>query len=81
MSFTINSKAKLNNGVLVPRLGLGVYQIRPGKAKFNAVKYALQVGYKHIDTAKIYGNESDVGKAIQDSDLKKRNFFYHQSLD
>ena len=81
MSFTINSKAKLNNGVLVPRLGLGVYQIRPGKAKFNAVKYALQVGYKHIDTAKIYGNESDVGKAIQDSDSKKRNFFYHQSLD
>ncbi|HEU5119551.1 MAG TPA: aldo/keto reductase [Candidatus Nitrosocosmicus sp.] len=75
MSFTISSTTKLNNGVLIPRLGLGVYQIHPGKSIFNAVKYALKVGYKHIDTAKIYGNESDVGEAIQDSDLKRDDVF------
>lgn len=75
MSFTIISTTKLNNGVLIPRLGLGVYQIPPGKSTFNAVKYALNVGYKHIDTAKIYGNESDVGEAIQDSDLKRDDVF------
>ena len=75
MSFTINSTAKLNNGILIPRLGLGVYQIPLGKSTFNAVKYALKVGYKHIDTAKIYGNESDVGEAIQDSDIKRDKIF------
>lgn len=75
MSFTINSTVKLNNGILIPRLGLGVYQIPPGKSTFNAVKYALKVGYKHIDTAKIYGNESDVGEAIQDSDVKRDEIF------
>jgi diketogulonate reductase-like aldo/keto reductase len=75
MSFTISSTAKLNNGVLIPRLGLGVYQIPPGKSTFNAVKYPLKVGYKHIDTAKIYGNESDVGMAIQDSDVKRDEVF------
>lgn len=75
MSFTINSTAKLNNGILIPRIGLGVYQIPPGKSTFNAVKFALKVGYRHIDTAKIYGNESDVGEAIQDSDVKRDEIF------
>jgi methylglyoxal/glyoxal reductase len=75
MSLTINSTAKLNNGISVPRLGLGVYQIPPGKPTFNAVKFALKIGYKHIDTARIYGNESDVGEAIQHSDVKRDEIF------
>lgn len=75
MSLTLNSTAKLNNGIQIPRLGLGVYQIPPGKTTINAVKYALKVGYKHIDTAKVYGNESDVGKALKDSDIKREDIF------
>jgi len=75
MSFTLNSTAKLNNGVQIPRLGLGVYQIPPGKSTVKAVKYALEIGYKHFDTAKIYGNESDVGKALKESDVKREDIF------
>jgi len=75
MSFTLNSTAKLNNGIQIPRLGLGVYQIPPGKSTFRAVKYALKIGYKHIDTAMIYGNESDVGRALKDSDVKREEIF------
>jgi len=75
MSFTLNSTAKLNNGIQIPRLGLGVYQIPPGKSTFRAVKYALKIGYKHIDTAMIYGNESDVGRALKDSAVKRDDIF------
>ena len=75
MSFTLNSTAKLNNGIQIPRLGLGVYQVPPGKSTVKAVKYALKIGYKHIDTAMIYGNESDVGKALKDSDVKREDIF------
>ncbi len=65
MSFTLNSTVKLNNGIQIPRLGLGVYQIHPGKSTVKAVKFALKTGYKHFDTAMIYGNESDVGKGFK----------------
>jgi diketogulonate reductase-like aldo/keto reductase len=64
MSFTLDSKARLNNGVEIPRLGLGVYQTPPGKATLKAVKYALKIGYKHIDTARAYGNESEEKKYL-----------------
>ena len=75
MSFTLNSTAKLNNGIQIPRLGLGVYQIPPGKSTVKAVKYALKIGYKHFDTAMIYGNESDVGTALKESDVKREDIF------
>jgi diketogulonate reductase-like aldo/keto reductase len=47
-------KAKLNNEVEIPYLGLGVYQSPPGKATRSAVKYALEIGYWHIDTDVLY---------------------------
>lgn len=75
MSFTLNSKANLNNGIQIPRLGLGVYQIPPGKKTTTVVQYALEIGYRHIDTAKIYGNESDVGNALKASDIKREDIF------
>src|SRR5690349_7640259 len=75
MSFSIHSTAKLNNGVQIPRLGLGVYQIPPGKSTVRAVKYAIGIGYRHIDTARIYGNEVDVGRALKESDVKRENIF------
>ena len=75
MSFTLNSTAKLNNGIQIPRLGLGVYQIPPGKSTVKAVKYALEIGYKHLDTAMIYGNELDVGTALKESDVNREDIY------
>ena len=55
----------LNNGVSIPRLGLGVYQSGRGRATENAVSWALEAGYRHIDTAAMYGNETEVGAALK----------------
>ena len=59
-----SSKLKLNNGVEIPVLGLGTYQIGDETATYNAVRYAIDVGYRHIDTAAAYHNETGIGKAI-----------------
>jgi methylglyoxal/glyoxal reductase len=75
MLLTSESKAKLNNGVEIPYLGLGVYQSPPGKTTVRAVRYALKVGYRHIDTAELYGNETDVGRAVQESEIKREDVF------
>lgn len=74
MSLTLNSKAILNNGVKIPILGLGVYQLPLG-ITFQVVKYALGIGYRHIDTARLYGNEVDVGKAIRESRIPREEIF------
>ena len=71
---TLNSKAKLNNGYEMPYLGLGVYQSKNGEETRNAVTYALEAGYRHIDTARIYMNEHDVGKAIKDNPKDPRGY-------
>ena len=70
----------LNNGVEIPRLGLGVYQIESGEATRNAVRWALEVGYRHIDTAAAYGNESDVGEAIRESGVPREEVFVTSKL-
>jgi methylglyoxal/glyoxal reductase len=75
MILTLNSTARLNNGVEIPRLGLGVYQSAPGKTTRYAVGYALEIGYRHIDTAKVYGNEADVGRAVKESGLNREEIF------
>src|SRR6187200_432425 len=75
MPLTIESRARLNNGVEIPYLGIGVYQSPPGKTTRRAVRYALEVGYRHIDTAQIYGNEEDVGYALRESEIKRDDVF------
>lgn len=80
MSFTIQSRIKLNNGVEIPRLGLGVYQSPPGRITQSVVRYALQIGYRQIDTAYIYDNESDVGKALHDSGIHRDEVFITTKL-
>ena len=70
----------MNNGVQIPQLGLGVFQTPDGKATSQAVTWALQAGYRHIDTAMIYGNEKSVGQGIRDSGLKRRNVFLTTKL-
>jgi diketogulonate reductase-like aldo/keto reductase len=75
MLLTLKSHARLNNGVEIPRLGLGVYQSPPGRTTKHAVKYALNIGYRHIDTASLYGNEVDVAMAIRESGLRREEVF------
>jgi len=56
----------LHNGVKMPWLGLGVFLVKDGEEVINAVKTALEVGYRSIDVAVIYRNEQGVGKAVAD---------------
>lgn len=71
----LDSTIRLNNGLEIPRLGLGVYQSPPGKSTRDAVQYALEIGYRLIDTAKIYGNEADVGRGVKESGLNREEIF------
>ncbi|MCW6167130.1 MAG: aldo/keto reductase [Thermoplasmatales archaeon] len=59
----------------IPQLGLGVFQSPPGDATYHAVRWALEAGYRHIDTAALYQNEADVGRAIRDSGLDRKEVF------
>ncbi|PJZ68007.1 aldo/keto reductase [Leptospira perolatii] len=77
---SINQSVTLNNGIQMPILGLGVWKTQSGKECKNAVKSALNVGYRHIDTAKIYGNEEDVGTAIKESGIPRESIFITTKL-
>lgn len=65
----------LNNGVKMPQLGLGVWRVEEGSQVVDSVKTALEVGYRHIDTAAIYGNEAGVGEAIKQSGVPREEIF------
>lgn len=71
---------KLYNGVLIPKIGFGTWQIKEGEECYNATLKALKEGYGHIDTANAYGNEVSVGKAIKDSLLKREDVFVTSKL-
>jgi diketogulonate reductase-like aldo/keto reductase len=75
MQSTLQSSITLNNGVKIPCLGLGVYQTPPGEPTLRAVRYALNIGYRHIDTAWLYDNERDVGKAVIESGIDREEVF------
>ena len=70
----------LNNGIEIPSIGLGVYQNPPGTSTLNAIHWALEAGYRHIDTAKIYRNEESVGEAIRTSTLPREEIFLTTKL-
>ncbi|MGB2981473.1 MAG: aldo/keto reductase [Candidatus Zixiibacteriota bacterium] len=76
----IDTKVKLNNGVEMPIFGLGTYQAQSGKETRDAVLYALHAGYRHIDTASMYGNEEDVGTAIAESGIPREEIFVTTKL-
>ncbi|WP_333621125.1 aldo/keto reductase [Sphingobacterium multivorum] len=71
---------KLNNGIEIPAIGFGTWQIPEGDEAYQAVKEALAAGYTHIDTAAIYGNEKSVGKAIKDSGIDRNSLFITTKL-
>ena len=70
-----NMFATLNTGYKLPLVGLGVYQSKPGPETYNSVKWALELGYRHIDTAAMYNNEADVGRACRDSGIPREEIF------
>ena len=67
--------AVLSNGVEVPCIGYGTWQTPDGETARNCVKNAIELGYRHIDTAAAYGNEASVGEGIRDSGVKRDELF------
>jgi 2,5-diketo-D-gluconate reductase A len=65
----------LADGNEIPRLGLGVWQVPDGPECVDAVRWALELGYRHIDTAQAYRNEKSVGKALSESGLAREDVF------
>jgi diketogulonate reductase-like aldo/keto reductase len=76
---TISPSITLNNGVSIPQLGLGVFQVPPDDAQ-RVVETAFEAGYRHIDTAAAYNNESGVGAAIKASGLSREEVFVTTKL-
>ncbi len=74
------SAIELNDGQRIPQLGFGVFQIPPDETA-AAVKRALDIGYRHIDTAEMYGNEKEVGQGIRDSGLDRSEVFVTSKLN
>ena len=70
----MQERIKLNNGIKIPMIGFGVYQI-PSSITQRCVEEALEVGYKLIDTAQCYGNESQVGRAVLESGIPREELF------
>jgi len=77
----LNSYFILSNGVKIPKIGFGTWQIKPGEDAYNAVSLALANGYRHIDTAEGYKNEASVGRAIRDSGLRREEVFITSKLE
>lgn len=71
---------KLNNGVKIPAIGLGVFRMENDDMARKAIETALAVGYRHIDTAMIYGNEEIVGQAIKNSGIPRDEIFLTTKL-
>src|SRR6201984_2218829 len=65
----------LADGTVMPLLGLGVWQVPDGPGCVHAVRAALELGYRHIDTAQAYGNESSVGRALRESGVARDDVF------
>lgn len=70
----------LNNGVAIPKLGFGTWKSEDGEEAYQAVLKALEVGYRHIDTARVYKNEESVGRAIKDSGIPREDIFVTTKL-
>ncbi|MDX6663883.1 MAG: 2,5-diketo-D-gluconate reductase, partial [Solirubrobacteraceae bacterium] len=71
---------ELNDGKTIPQLGFGVFQIPPAETA-EAVRTALEAGYRHIDTAEMYGNERGVGEALRASGLDRADVFITSKLN
>lgn len=71
---------KLRNGILIPKLGLGTFLMNNEDETESAILNALKIGYRHIDTAQMYGNEGVIGSALQKSGLKRSEYYLTTKL-
>ena len=71
---------KMNDGYKIPVVGLGTWKSEPGEATYKAVLDSINAGYRHIDTARAYDNEADVGRAVQDTDINRKELFITTKL-
>jgi 2,5-diketo-D-gluconate reductase A len=71
----VPASRQLADGNAIPLLGLGVWQVPDGPECVNAVRWALELGYRHIDTAQAYGNEESVGRGIRESGVAREQLF------
>jgi 2,5-diketo-D-gluconate reductase A len=71
---------RLNNGVEIPQLGFGVFKVPPEQTE-ETTRVALEVGYRHVDTAQMYGNEAGVGRAVRAAGLPRDDVFVTSKLD
>ncbi|NCA97241.1 MAG: aldo/keto reductase, partial [Bacteroidia bacterium] len=76
----IHHTYRLSNDVEIPKIGFGTWKIKDGKETYDSVTNALKIGYRHIDTATVYGNEKSVGKAIKDSGIARDSLFVTTKL-
>jgi diketogulonate reductase-like aldo/keto reductase len=74
LKLNIDTKIELNNGIKIPIIGLGTWALN-GKVAYNAVSWALELGYRLIDTAMIYENERSIGNAIKDCEISREEIF------
>jgi diketogulonate reductase-like aldo/keto reductase len=74
MDLKIGSSIQLNNGVNIPILGLGTWPLK-GKTVYNAVLWALEIGYRLIDSASFYGNEKEIGEALRKTTVPREDIF------
>ena len=70
----LDRRIRLNNGADIPTLDLSVFRAPERKQTYRAVRAALEIGYRHIDTATAYGNEQDIGQAIRESDRLAKTY-------
>ncbi|MFO7447906.1 MAG: aldo/keto reductase [Ignavibacteriaceae bacterium] len=75
MSLSISDRTELNNGIKIPNMGFGTYNLIPDSKAKEAVLTALEAGYRHIDTASSYGNEKGVGDAARESGIQRNEIF------
>ena len=80
MSLKISDGIKLNNGIKIPKFGFGTYNLTDKRETFNAVRAALDAGYRLIDTARMYNNEELIGKAVNESGIPREEIFITTKL-
>ncbi len=80
MTLTIESTLTLNNDVKMPQVGIGTWQIGDGRPVRQTLKWAFEAGYRHVDTAAMYGNERGVGRAIRESAIPREEIFVTTKL-
>ena len=77
---SLSDTTKLNNGIKMPLLGFGTWKMSEGEETVKAIRYALEVGYRLIDTATLYGNEVSVGEAVRASAIPRKEIFVTTKL-